>query len=218
MHGSITKWLACVLAVVFACSAGIADAQGVTPMLTYDPGYTVMSSTTTPGQQPTDARLVSRYADDASLGDRVAGLEAALQDMRADQAAAAGRPSVKVGGRIQADWAAFDQDAAMTAITDAINGAPAGNGDHLNGGEFRRARIFVSGDAFHVIDYKVQMDFAGNVDFKDVYITIKELPWLQNVRVGHFKEPWSREALTSNRFITFMERGSIAGLGGIGPA
>jgi len=125
---------------------------------------------------------------------------------------AAGKPSVKVGGRIMMDWAAFDQNEASR------NQA----GDMKNGTEFRRARLFLSGGAFDVVDYKIQFDFAEKenvrnsggtgttrleqIDFKDVYITVNELPLLGHVRVGHFKMPLGLEQLTSSKYITFMER------------
>ena len=159
-------------------------------------------------------RNTGRPADE--LGARVAELEAALKEMRDKEAVtrkrAAGRPSVKVGGRIQLDWASFDQNDASKDQA----------GDFQNGTEFRRARIFLSGDAFDVIDYKIQFEFAGServrdsagagialieqVDFKDVYITVKELPLLGNVRTGHFKVPFGLEQLTSAKHLTFMER------------
>lgn len=130
----------------------------------------------------------------------------------ADKAAAAkkkaaGKPSVKLGGRIFADWYGYDQNAASVGqIT-----------DQQNGFRFDTVRIFVKGSAFHVVDYKVQFDFAGTQStaagdtlqaptFKDVFIAVKELPVLGHVKVGHFKEPFSLDQLTSSRFITFMER------------
>jgi phosphate-selective porin OprO/OprP len=48
------------------------------------------------------------------------------------------------------------------------------------------------------------------VEFKDIYLTVKELPFLGNVRFGHFKTPFGLENLTSHRFATFMERAMIS--------
>jgi len=165
---------------------------------------------------PPQITAAGMHADQQSLADEVAQLRAWQAEVLAKEAAAkkkvAGRPTVKVGGRIMADWAVFDQSPS--------NVASYGYWGDRN--EFRRARIFLSGDAFHVIDYKLQMDFADNpstptdgsiytgaiqsTSFKDVYITLKELPWLGHVRVGHFKEPFGLEQLTSAKYITFMER------------
>ena len=161
--------------------------------------------------------IQTAYAPHADLAAEVAELRAWKQSVEKKEAAAkkksAGAPSVKVGGRIFLDTAMFSQDAASVAQV----------GNAQNGTEFRTARIFVKGNAFHVVDYKVQFDFAGTttvnsgaggvnnktigqVVFKDVYIGIKELPLLGNIRAGHFKEPFGLEQLTSGRFITFMER------------
>ncbi len=146
-----------------------------------------------------------------SLKDQVAELQAWKAGMEAKAAAtkkkAAGKPSVTVGGRIMADWTLVDQGAVSLAT---LTNQP-------NGFEFRRARIFVKGKAFEIIDYKVQYDFAGTQStaasdtlqaptFKDVYFSVNELPCLGSVRVGHFKEPFGLEELTSSKYITFMER------------
>ncbi len=148
---------------------------------------------------------------DAGLAQRVADLEAALQKIHQKEAAArakaAGKPSVTVGGRLYLDWANFSQN--PNSILQM--------GNQQNGVEFRRARLFAKGTAFHVIDYKVQYDFANTqstaandklqaTSFRDVFITVKELPYLGHVRVGHFKEPYGLEENTSSKYITFMER------------
>ncbi len=150
------------------------------------------------------------YGAGGGLESRVAELEATLAEIRAEQSAArkeaAGRPTVIPGGRIDLDWAAFNQDTTSYAQI----------GDQQDGIKFRRARMFLEGAAFHVIDYRIEMDFAGTktIDdtttqataFKDVYFEVNELPLLGHVRVGHFKEPSGLEVLGSTRFITFMER------------
>jgi len=141
-----------------------------------------------------------------SLEQRVAELEGALAEMKQAEAEAkkkaAGKPSVIAGGRIHFDCAAFGQDAVSQAQS------AAGFYPRFHpGAEFRRARMFLRGEAFHVVDYKIQFDFAdSNAVFKDVYVTVKELPILQHVRVGHFKEPFSLEQVTSDNYITLIER------------
>jgi len=212
-------WLAAVLAAVASMSGSmVAWSQQVQPYY--------------PGDSPYSAMSAISFDEGASLDDRVADLEAALKKMKDKEAAAkkkaAGKPSVSVGGRIYADWYAYDQ--GVNSIFQI--------GDQQNGFRFDTVRIFVKGSAFHVMDYKVQFDFAGTqsattgaagahdhggavavepahthaggtlqaATFKDVYITVKELPFLGHVKVGHYKEPFSLDQLTSSRYVTFMER------------
>ena len=148
-------------------------------------------------------------ADESSVTDDVAQLKEWQQNVLDKEAAAkakaAGSPSVKVGGRVFADWYGYNQDAASFAQI----------GDQQNGFRFDAVRLFASGSAFHVVDYKVEFDIAGTQldplivqapTFKDVYIAVKELPLLGHLKVGHYKEPFSMDQLTSSRFVTFMER------------
>jgi phosphate-selective porin OprO/OprP len=224
MHGRVGKWaVPAAAAMVGWCLGTAAIAQwdvspgpAVAPAYEVppDPAYPVTNhpSSTMLGSRASSpgAYLASshRFNADASLAERVAELEDELDKIKAKEAAAkekaAGKPSVKVGGRIQVDWATFDQNPASILQAD----------DMQNGTRFRRARMFISGDAFDVVDYKIQFDFAGQTDFKDVYITVKELPILGHVRVGHYKEPWSLEELTSDKHISFMEKGLPNGLVG----
>lgn len=181
----IVGWMACSLA----------NAQGIdSAMLQGNLGY--------PPQSTADIYPVSSAmaANNRALADEVAELKAwkARMDSKAaaDKKKAAGKPSLKMGGRIFADTAMFDQNAASVAQV----------GDIENGTEMRAARMFCKGSMFNVIDYKLEVDFAGQTAFKDVYMAVKELPLVSTVRVGHFKEPFGMEQLTSTRFITFMER------------
>ncbi len=104
---------------------------------------------------------------------------------------------LKFGGRIQADTAYFDADNELEALV----------GEFANGSEFRRARLEVEGQIYDVVVFKIQLDFAGdNTAFKDVYVGIKGLPGVGTVIVGHFKEKFSLEELTSSKYTTFMER------------
>lgn len=144
---------------------------------------------------------------DADLGRRVEELEAAMKkaaDKEAEaKAKAAGKPTVSVSGRAFLDSVNFNQNAASRAAL----------GDAQDTLFFRTARLQAEGDMFDVFSYRFEMDFSardqGDLErtaFKDVYLKIKELPILGNVQVGHFKEPFSLEELTSNRYTTFMER------------
>jgi phosphate-selective porin OprO/OprP len=56
----------------------------------------------------------------------------------------------------------------------------------------------------------LQLDFAGGkVEAKDIFIEITDLPVVGNIKIGHFKEPFSLEELTSSKYITFMERPAV---------
>ncbi|MBS1258106.1 MAG: hypothetical protein MAG551_01159 [Candidatus Scalindua arabica] len=112
-----------------------------------------------------------------------------------------GNFKLKIGGRIMNDWA------WMTENTKFKDESGIGDGDLVDGTEFRRARIYLSGSIYGNIGFKAQYDLEdGATDFKDVYIELKKIPFLGNFRVGHFKEPFSLEELTSSKYISFMER------------
>ena len=105
---------------------------------------------------------------------------------------------LKIGGRIQNDWAVFDDGKDVEAAT----------GDIDDGTEFRRARLYVAGVIYEHVIFKAQYDFAGgDADFKDVYIGLQDLAWIGTIRAGHMFEPFSLEQLTSSKYITFLERG-----------
>lgn len=108
-----------------------------------------------------------------------------------------GNFSLKIGGRIMNDWAIYSTDSDTPDAYRSIG----------DGTEFRRARLYMEGEVYKNIKYKAQYDFAGqDADFKDVYIELKKIPTLGNLRIGHFKEPMSLEELTSSKYLTFMER------------
>ncbi len=108
--------------------------------------------------------------------------------------------SVTIGGRLQADWnASYPGDAVQDAFD--IDSPQ-------SGAEFRRARLSIAGLVFGNVDYKIEYDFAtGDAEAKDVFLGVRKIPYVQYVRVGHFKEPFSLEEVGSDSFTTFMERG-----------
>lgn len=110
---------------------------------------------------------------------------------------------IQIGGRIQLDWAFFDNDSELESVF----------GEEEDGVQFRRARIDFSGKIYENIRYRMEFDFAGDKDsggrgkFTDVYVTLLDLPYLGNLQLGHFREPFGLERLTNNNYLTFIERG-----------
>lgn len=103
---------------------------------------------------------------------------------------------LKFGGRVMLDFTLADADESLEALVGPVE----------NGSEFRRARLFFSGTIYGNIEFKAQYDFAGgDADFNDVYIGFKNTP-VGTIRIGHQFEPFSLEALTSSKYITFLER------------
>lgn len=227
MHGRTHVWLACGLAVaVIWATCGVANGQDYLPARPTDAGYMLATDSgfAAPGASASQGNYaVSTTAlsdEGGELAARVAALEKALAEAKA---ADPGTPvstkmSVKAGGRFYVDDVFFGQSAGSIATL----------GDAQDTLFFRTARLFLEGEGFGVISYKIDLDLAGVKSyttgpadpadhthsvtgvgvtaFKDVYIAVHDLPWLGTVYVGHFKEPMSLEELTSSRFITFMER------------
>ncbi len=103
---------------------------------------------------------------------------------------------LKFGGRIMLDGVAVFPDAALDTMI-----------DNRTGVEFRRIRLYSSGQIYKNIKYKLQFDFAGGIArLKDAYITITKIPFIGNIQVGHFKEPLGLEVLTSSKYISLIER------------
>lgn len=113
-----------------------------------------------------------------------------------------GTTALHIMGELQIDALWFSQtEASRIAVGDAPDAF-----------DFRRARLMVNGDTGDVFNYALGMDFAqgsgnnGRPRFLDVFVGIKDLPHVNNLRVGHTYEPFSLERLTSNRYNQFIER------------
>ena len=106
---------------------------------------------------------------------------------------------IKIGGRFQSDGAVIDPDDRTKAAFPNLSGTDA---------EIRRVRIYTSGTIYRNYDFKFQVDFARWPDilYKDIYIDVKNIPYVGTIRVGHQFEPFSLEEETSTKYITFMER------------
>lgn len=110
---------------------------------------------------------------------------------------------LQVGGRLQLDWAFFDNDRDLISVF----------GEEDDGTQFRRARIDFSGKIYESVFYRMEFDFAGDKEmegkakFTDTFIGVSDIPYVGNIQVGHFREPFGMERLTSSNYNTFMERG-----------
>ncbi len=124
---------------------------------------------------------------------------ASVEKSEASAAAkAALKPSLKIGGRIFLDTAVFGQnDESMAQVGDAENAI-----------KVRTAWVELKGDVLENTQYRLWFDLAGQVSLLDVYLDFGELPYIQNLRIGHFFEPFSLEQLTPNKYLTAMERSS----------
>src|SRR5690606_24175297 len=86
-----------------------------------------------------------------------------------------------------------------------------------------RARLRVEGTIYEHLDWAAEYDFVNQANDEpdqpvtnatainipaptDVWLTLTQLRWVGNLRVGNFKEPIGLEHLTSSRFLDFMER------------
>jgi phosphate-selective porin OprO/OprP len=127
---------------------------------------------------------------------------------------AGGAFKFKVGGRLDNDWAVTEAEGLEDdfGLAPTPGGIPANRTESLDdvetGTEFRRARVSLEGVFYSVVPFKLEYDFAGgDAEFKDVWIGLTGVPGVAAIRVGHMKEPFSLEELTSSKYITFLERG-----------
>jgi phosphate-selective porin OprO/OprP len=221
MHRRIQPWLAWTLAVTFAYGAAAEGQEPAVFSASADAGYSVAAdaSRTLPVAPAGQERFVSENfsANEANLAARLAEVESALKKIddkaKEDKKKAAGAMTATPGGRIHIDTASFSQDAIDKARYDEQNGV-----------EFRTARLAIYGGGFNVIKYQIEYDFASTASTstfnpatdtvttstrlrcKDTYFAITDLPLVQNIQIGHFKEPYSLDEITSDNYITFMER------------
>lgn len=87
------------------------------------------------------------------------------------------------------------------------------------GSDLRRTRLTTDGTCWELMDWKIDIDFSRasdvrklrespdvNVNFLDVWVALREVPYLGTVRIGHQKETLSFINATSSPNLPFMER------------
>lgn len=114
---------------------------------------------------------------------------------------------VHLGGRFQADAGFFaPSDGLKRAFPDAWQ----------DGADFRRLRFRADGQAYEVFDFVLEIEFSQDINGAvtrlfptDAFLDFTHLPWIGNLAVGHYKEPFSMEDYGSpDSFGVFMERSS----------
>ncbi|MEW6775632.1 MAG: porin [Bdellovibrionota bacterium] len=110
---------------------------------------------------------------------------------------------ISFGGRVLFDMY-FAKAGQHTEATSGVAGVPP-LGDEVR---FRELRLQTEGVLWDNTEFKIQIDFAdtAKIAIKDTYVGIKDMGGGFGLRIGHFKEPFSLEELTSGRFVTFTAR------------
>lgn len=115
----------------------------------------------------------------------------------------------KIGGRIFADVL---NTYAHGDLPDSIR--PQGDFNNRNDQAYlRSARLNIEGTMYEDYFYNFEYEFNGDINSKtevdglrDMYMGMKDIPFIGSVSVGHMKEPFSLEESTSSSNITFIER------------
>jgi phosphate-selective porin OprO/OprP len=132
--------------------------------------------------------------------------------------------SLHIGGRLQYDFEWFKTSNDLKhyeapAMTSAL-------GKQADADEIRRMRLQFDGTLYSDTFYKLELEFAQRatavtstggkptdvtngdlVGIRNAYVGTTALQPFATVMVGHFGEPFNLETVTSDNFITFMERG-----------
>jgi phosphate-selective porin OprO/OprP len=106
--------------------------------------------------------------------------------------------SAQIGTILQMDYDGYNSDIKDTAGRDLAN----------SGSEFRRVRLLINGTLYNAWDYKTEIDFANGSQLVDGYVTYRGFKTKTPIQLtlGHFKIPFSQEALTADKSLIFMER------------
>ncbi len=168
--------------------------------------------TSTPAEALVDSRHEALAAELAALRSRVEELEGEQPslDLHAFQNECSnsvysstkdGNFRANFGGRVELDslWITGDE-----AVENAV-------GPLEDGIFFRRARLHAAGTLYDVVDYYAEFEFApvDNIVFQDVWIQLRDVPWLGHIRAGHIKVPFGLENETSAKHLTFLERSAV---------
>ncbi|MDO4568883.1 MAG: porin [Planctomycetia bacterium] len=138
------------------------------------------------------AAVKKQLADDAAK---------AAKKKEEDEKKKFSKPQNKFGGE-------FFWDAATGTENDVVEDL---RGEFSSGTKLRQSWIWMQGTVYDMIEYRMTYDI-GTGNLKDVYGGFYNLPCGVDVRLGHFKEPWSMEELSTYKSTPFIEKSHVNNL------
>lgn len=144
------------------------------------------------------------------LKDRVSAVEDKLEETQSADSPLA--PYIEdFGGRIMLD------ETFNTSADRQLEQILKGGTGLEDGAELRRVRFFAEGSVAPWLAYRLQLEFAGGVQAKDVYLRIHNLgPAWPTIRIGHFKEPMSLMEQGSSKYMPLMARAALTDFFSVG--
>lgn len=110
---------------------------------------------------------------------------------------------VNIGGRLHYDISFLGHDKILdSTFRKATDGV-----------EVRRARISLEGSIRNTYEYEFDVSFADEFEFNDMLFTFLNIPAIDRLTLGHFREPFGMEENTSSNAIPFMERSLTTAFG-----
>lgn len=107
------------------------------------------------------------------------------------------RLQLRIGVHFIYDWTGVTQDSGLDGM-----GSPA-----CTGAETRDFQIDMHGRLSSKTLFRLQYDIdGGKAELQDNYLERGDVPHIGRIRLGHFKEPFGLENMTSARNLVFMER------------
>lgn len=154
--------------------------------------------------EPASLEVMVPPSPEPSLSAEIEELRGRLNKLTSEAAkkaeADSKKPTVKPRFRLHTDVGWYSQDELNRESV----------GDIQDGAYLRRARLGFDAKAFGNTEYRLDFEMGsggGRPSIFDAYGRITNLPGIGNVQIGHFREPFSLEALTSSNWYTFLERG-----------
>lgn len=108
-----------------------------------------------------------------------------------------------VGGRVHYDAVFLHQNNSLDSIFEKTE-------DNV---EVRRARLTFTGSINEALAYEFEFTFGETIKYADMYFAFLNVPVFEKLTVGHFREPFGMEELTSSNSIVFMERSLTSAFG-----